>query len=193
MSIPAPRWDLTNVYPSLESEEFKEAIEGFKTKVADLEDYFVEAVNKADENAPPDQLGPIIGEVVNLFNDVYKLSSTLEPYIYSFVSTDSHNKTAMRTMSEYEQAKDKWVRKTNPLKDLIGNADLPVPKNPTKENPLDVLDPDPTSSNPTSSLRERVKLLSARSPSDPQIARIEEVAKTLTSRFSDMMKPTPKG
>ena len=100
MSIPAPRWDLTNVYPSLESEEFKEAIEGFKTKVADLEDYFVEVVNKADENAPPDQLGPILGEVVEHFNDIYTLSSTIEPYIYSFVSTDSHNKTATRVLSE---------------------------------------------------------------------------------------------
>lgn len=104
MSIPAPRWDLTNVYPSLESAEFKAAYTSFKSKVADLGDYFVEVVSKADANTPPDQLAPIVGEVVERFNDVYTLSSTLEPYIYSFVSTDSHNKTAMRTLSEYEQA-----------------------------------------------------------------------------------------
>ncbi len=104
MSIPAPRWDLTNVYPSLESAEFKAAFSSLKAKVADLDDYFVEVVNKTDANTPPDQLGPIVGEVVDRFNDTYTLSSTLEPYIYSFVSTDSHNKTAMRTLSEYEQA-----------------------------------------------------------------------------------------
>ena len=104
MSIPAPRWDLTNVYPSLESKEFKDAFASFKTKVADLDDYFVEVVSKTDENTPPDQLGPILGEVVERFNDTYTLTSTLEPYIYSFVSTDSHNKTAMHTLSEYEQA-----------------------------------------------------------------------------------------
>ena len=40
MSRPAPRWDLTNVYPSLESKEFKAAIGSFKTQVSDLEDYF---------------------------------------------------------------------------------------------------------------------------------------------------------
>jgi pepF/M3 family oligoendopeptidase len=105
MSISAPRWDLTNVYPSLESKEFKEAFARFKTKVSDLGDYFVEVVSKTDEMTPPDQLGPIIGEVVDRFNDTYTLSSTIEPYIYSFVSTDSHNKTAMRALSEYEQAK----------------------------------------------------------------------------------------
>jgi len=104
MSIPAPRWDLTNIYPSLESEEFKAAYKSFKTIVADLDDYFVEVVNKTDEKTPPEQLGPIVGEVVERFNEVYTLSSTLEPYIYSFVSTDSHNKTAMRVLSEYEQA-----------------------------------------------------------------------------------------
>jgi len=104
MSIPAPRWDLTNVYPSIESAEFKAAYTSFKTKVSDLGDYFVEVVNKSDATTPPDQLGPIVSEVVERFNDIYLLSGTLEPYIYSFVSTDSHNKTAMRTLSEYEQA-----------------------------------------------------------------------------------------
>ena len=103
MSIPAPRWDLTNVYPSLESAEFKAAVEGFKTQVSDLEDYFEEVVSKTDENTPPDQLGPILGEVVDRFNRAYELSSTLEPYIYSFVSTDSRDKTAMGTLSRYEQ------------------------------------------------------------------------------------------
>lgn len=105
MSNPAPHWDLTNVYPSLESEEFKDAFANFKTKVANLDDYFVEVISKTDAKTPPDQLGPILGEVVDRFNDTYTLSSTIEAYIYSFVSTDSHNKTATRTLSAYEQAK----------------------------------------------------------------------------------------
>jgi pepF/M3 family oligoendopeptidase len=104
MSIPAPRWDLTNVYPSLESAEFEDEFTGFKTQVADLDDYFVEVVNKTDEKTPPDQLGPILGEVVDRFNSASGLSSTLGAYIYSFVSTDSRDKTAKRVLSEYEQA-----------------------------------------------------------------------------------------
>lgn len=103
MSTSAPRWDLTNVYPSLESKEFKAAIGNFKVQVTDVEDYFEEVVSKTDENTPPDQLGPIVGEVVDRFNEAYTLSSTIESFIYSFVSTDSRDKTAMRTLSEYEQ------------------------------------------------------------------------------------------
>jgi pepF/M3 family oligoendopeptidase len=105
MSIPAPHWDLSNVYPSLESQEFNAAVESFKTQVGDLGDYFVEVVNKMSPSTPPSELAPILGEVVKRFNAAYTLSATIEPFIYSFVSTDSRNKIAMRTLSEYEQVK----------------------------------------------------------------------------------------
>ena len=105
MTIPAPHWDLSNVYPSLESDTFKSAIESFKTQVGDLGDYFVEVVSKTNADTPAEELAPIIGEVVDRFNSAYTLSGTIEPFIYSFVSTDSRNKTAMRILSEYEQVK----------------------------------------------------------------------------------------
>ena len=104
MSTPAPRWDLTNVYPSLESKGFQSAIDQFKTQVADLSDYFVEVVNKTDVNSPPDQLGPILGEVVNRFNSAYDLAGTIDPYISSFTTTNSRDKLAARIESEFEQA-----------------------------------------------------------------------------------------
>jgi pepF/M3 family oligoendopeptidase len=104
MSVSAPRWDLTNVYPSLDSKEFKAAVDDFKKQVADLGDYFVEVVSKTDVNTPPDQLGPIIGEVVDRFNSAYVLSSTIDPYIHSFVSTNSRDGLAARVNSEFEQA-----------------------------------------------------------------------------------------
>ena len=103
MSIPAPRWDLSNVYPSLESKEFETAVASFKTQVADLGTYFDAVVRVSDENTPPDQLGPILGTIVARFNEAYTLAATIEPFIYAFVSTDSHNKTANRLLSEFEQ------------------------------------------------------------------------------------------
>ena len=105
MSIPAPHWDLSNVYPSLDSQEFKSAIEDFKHQVGELEEYFVEVVSKTDARTPPGELAPILGDVVDRFNAAYTLSATIEPFIYSFVSTDSRDKTAMRSLSEYEQVK----------------------------------------------------------------------------------------
>jgi len=104
MTVSAPRWDLTNVYPSLESEEYKSAVEEFKRQAADLGDYFVEVVQKTDANTPPDQLGPIVSEVVDRFNSAYTLAGTIDPYITSFTSTDSRDKLAARKESEFEQA-----------------------------------------------------------------------------------------
>jgi len=37
MTISAPRWDLTNVYPSLESREFKNAIKKYKKLLDELD------------------------------------------------------------------------------------------------------------------------------------------------------------
>ena len=104
MPVSAPRWDLTNVYPSLESDEFKAAVDDFKRQTSDLNDYFVEVVNKTDVNTPPDQLGSILSEVVDRFNSAYVLGGTINPYIASFTSTDSRDKLAARIESEFEQA-----------------------------------------------------------------------------------------
>jgi len=104
MTTPAPRWDLTNVYLSLESNEFKAAVDKFKKKTADLGDYFVEVVYKTNENTPPDQLGPILSEVVDQFNSASTLAGTIDPYIASFTTTDSRDKLAARIESEFEQA-----------------------------------------------------------------------------------------
>ncbi len=38
--LAAPHWDLTNVYPSLDSKEFKGAFEEFKRQIASLEKFF---------------------------------------------------------------------------------------------------------------------------------------------------------
>jgi pepF/M3 family oligoendopeptidase len=103
MPVPAPHWDLSNVYPSLESREFETAIEDFKTQVADLGKYFTEVINKTDPSTPADELVQILGKVVDRFNAAYSLSATVEPFIYSFVSTDSRDKVAKRILSEYEQ------------------------------------------------------------------------------------------
>ena len=104
MTVAAPRWDLTNIYPSLDSSEFKQAVESYRKQVADLGDYFAEVVSKADASAPAETLAPIVGEVVDRMNSIDTLANTINPYIYSFVSTNSHDKLAMKTTSEFEQA-----------------------------------------------------------------------------------------
>jgi pepF/M3 family oligoendopeptidase len=102
MTTSAPRWDMTNVYPSLESKEFKSAIKKYKSMLDEMESFYKKA-SKADSKTEPKKLGKLLGESVDHFNALFELSNTILPYIESFVTTDSRNKVAMRALSEFEQ------------------------------------------------------------------------------------------
>lgn len=103
MTVSASRWDLTNVYPSLESKEFKSAVKKYKKLLDELEVFLDKKVSKTDKKTPAKKLGAVLGEAVDHFNAISELSGTLRSYIYSFVTTDSRNALAMRTQSEFEQ------------------------------------------------------------------------------------------
>src|SRR5919106_1773326 len=104
MTISAPRWDLSNVYPSLESKEFKAAVDDYKKQVAALEKFFKNKLSKTDAKTKTSDLAPLGGKAIDQINRIQTLSSTIAPFIYSYVTTDSRDKVAMKTLSEFEQA-----------------------------------------------------------------------------------------
>ncbi len=99
-----PHWDMSNIYPSLDSQEFKSAVQDYKKQVASLEKFFDKRLTVASAKTPAKELAPLVGETVKRINRILTLSGTIGPYIYSFVSTDSRNQPAMRALSEFEQA-----------------------------------------------------------------------------------------
>jgi len=104
MTVSAPRWDLSNVYPSLESEEFKAAVEDYKKQVATLEKFFKNKLSKADAKTKAKDLAPLVGKAIDQINRIQTLSATIAPFIYSYVTTDSRDTVAKKTLSEFEQA-----------------------------------------------------------------------------------------
>jgi len=104
MTVSAPRWDLSNVYPSLESREFKAAVNDYKRQVAALEKFFKSKLSKADAKSKAKQLAPLVGKTIDQINKIQTLSATIVPFIHSYVTTDSRDKEATRTLSEFEQA-----------------------------------------------------------------------------------------
>jgi len=103
MTINTPRWDLSNVYPGLESMEFQAATNELKEKIANLEAFFNQNAAIMGKDTPLPKLAQAVGQMIDDFNTIYELSSTLRAYLLSFISTDSHNTTAMHLQSEYEQ------------------------------------------------------------------------------------------
>jgi oligoendopeptidase F len=98
-----PRWDVSNVYPGLDSPEFEAAIQGYLGQIEALEQLFAEKVGEASPEAPVEELAGLVDETIRRFNDLFELGITLNAYISAFVTTDSRNQLARRRESEYDQ------------------------------------------------------------------------------------------
>jgi len=135
MTISAPRWDLTNVYPSLESKEFKNAVKKYKKLLDELEAFFGKKLSKANSKTDPKKLGKLLGESVDRFNELFELSGTINPFIYSFVTTDSRNKDAMRALSEFEQMSVQASMLNTKFQAWVGKLGKAALKKAVKTNP----------------------------------------------------------
>jgi pepF/M3 family oligoendopeptidase len=134
MSTP-PRWDLSNVYPSLESKEYEADFALMKSQIEGLEAFFKEKVSKTDARTPVKKLAGLAGEAIERFNALQELAGTLRAYIQSFVTTDSHNTLAMKKMSEFQMTGVRlqvlanqfqaWVGRIAPLLEKV------IPLNPS--------------------------------------------------------------
>jgi len=98
-----PHWNLSNVYPSLESEQFKRAIVDLQTQVDVIDTYLNE--RKISRSSPAaNALGAknAMEGYLEKANAVYRLFGTLTAYVASFVTTDSYNTAAKKLESELE-------------------------------------------------------------------------------------------
>lgn len=103
-----PRWDVSSIYPSLDSVEFEADFDLMNTSIdglfAYLDEHRIERQAVDSSNKDPQILAEILDHLVGALNDLYTLHDTLRSYIYSFVSTDSYNTKAKRAMSVFQQS-----------------------------------------------------------------------------------------
>jgi oligoendopeptidase F len=99
-----PHWDLSTVYPGLESREFNQAVSQVKAQLDELDAYL--STHHIARGGPtptdPAALARTASGYLDGMNALLRLVGTLRAYISSFVSTDSYNTTARRLMSELE-------------------------------------------------------------------------------------------
>ena len=99
-----PHWDLSNVYPGLESEDFQADVGRLKASLDRLDEYL--ATHQIAQGGPypleSAALAKIMGGYLKRMNDILRLGATIRTYVGSFVATDSYNNLARRLMSEME-------------------------------------------------------------------------------------------
>lgn len=100
-----PHWDVSNVYPGLDSSEFGQAVDRLAAGLDDLDAYLqtygiVQGGPLASRDAPA--LAAILSGYLERMNALLTLESTLGSYVAAYVATDTYNTLARRKQSELE-------------------------------------------------------------------------------------------
>mgnify|MGYP002640041143 CR=1 FL=1 len=98
-----PHWDLSNIYPALNSPEFTAALKDLNAQLDGLDTFFAEKVATENATAPAEKLAKVAEELIERFNKTNDLAETMGVYIYSFITTDSFDQLAKRMLSQFEQ------------------------------------------------------------------------------------------
>lgn len=99
-----PHWDMTVVYPGLESAEFDRGFRSVVDAIGGLGELFNRyEVGKQDSVVVDDAIIKAFEEVIGRFNAVLEENHTLGAYVRSFVATDSRDNVAQAKLSELQQ------------------------------------------------------------------------------------------
>lgn len=104
-TLPLPRWDVSTVFPSLESPEFTAGFAAVARQVDTLAALFDELGVAQLDTTPTDASASAasVERAINALNETLSQYRTLSAYILSFVATDSRNTTAQARHSELQR------------------------------------------------------------------------------------------
>src|SRR4051794_20631562 len=99
-----PHWDMTVIYPSLESPEFEQSFRAVVDGIADLGALWDQLHIDKQDPAPLDAATVTALEtIIERYNTLLDTVQTVGAYIASFVATNSRDTTAQARYSEFQQ------------------------------------------------------------------------------------------
>ncbi|MCJ7825972.1 MAG: M3 family oligoendopeptidase [Anaerolineales bacterium] len=100
-----PHWDLSNIYPSLESKEVDGAVEDLRVRIKQLDQFLEKEKISRTGDIPSsiERTAKLVSEYLQMTNDILALVGTIEAFLYGYISTDSFNTLAKRRESELER------------------------------------------------------------------------------------------
>lgn len=98
-----PHWDLSNVYPGLDSPELTADIAWVKDSTAALQKLYENELKAVTPEAPAEEINSAVSTVVDQLNAIILKFATIRAYLHSYITTDSYNKEALRLASQFDQ------------------------------------------------------------------------------------------
>jgi pepF/M3 family oligoendopeptidase len=113
-----PRWDMTNIYPRIDSDEFEADQQKLEQWIDELDEFF-EKQNIGPGIEPLEDDSQTIGAVCATFleklNAASILFSTMYGFVYAYVDTDTYNEIAKKKLSELQSVLVKFNHLENVL------------------------------------------------------------------------------
>jgi pepF/M3 family oligoendopeptidase len=105
-TMPAlPRWDMSVIFPDLESPEFAQAFASLVQNIQDLTVFFDEHhIQEQTALTIDDPLIETFETVIAHYNAILDSTRTVSAYISCFITTNSHDNLAQARMSELQQS-----------------------------------------------------------------------------------------
>lgn len=97
-----PHWDLSNVYPGLDSPEFNRDFQSFFDEIEALTAVFDEHGIQVGQTPDADQAVALFETLLGQYDRLLNRQRTLNAYVASFVTTDSRNALAQAKLSELQ-------------------------------------------------------------------------------------------
>ncbi len=123
-----PRWRIDDVFASLDSREFSDALEYFQSEVQRLENTFdIDGIRALPEGLHPtvdSETAERLSRAINAYNSTISRAQTLEAYVYAIVSTDTRHEKAQALLSEIESLDARVTPLLARLADFASDHDL---------------------------------------------------------------------
>lgn len=120
-----PHWDLSVVYPSLESDEFDA---GFAALIGQIDDitrrFEALGIGQRDDVVVDDAMVHSFEAIVGRVDALLQVARTIRAYIAGFVETNSRDDLAQARLSEFEQQAVRIVHLRTRLVAWIGSLDV---------------------------------------------------------------------
>jgi pepF/M3 family oligoendopeptidase len=98
-----PHWDMTPVFPALDSEEFTRAVEALERELGELVALVDDrSIRKTSDPSITDEVVTVFDDAMTRFNDIGDRVREVQAYVQSFVTTEAHNDAAQARMSELQ-------------------------------------------------------------------------------------------
>ncbi len=101
-----PRWDLSNLFSSLDGDDYQDRFAAFVSQLEQSEAFFETHNVRRIENPTESSLAEytsVLEELLARLNDLSLRHHTLDAFVYAIFTTDSYNAAAAREVSKLEQ------------------------------------------------------------------------------------------